>query len=186
MPPVVSLAAGTYVWCATTRDGAIWCRGNAPATPRSTDAPVPVTGLDGIQPTQLVVGGAHACVLDGDGRVWCWGAAHYGGLGHRPVCEAGPCDTAYQRPALVPGIPKMLRIEAGPSGTCGIALDRSLWCWGYYARTNLFVPEQMAEKVEWVALGLGRVCWLSDGKLDCHMGANDGASDELATLFVSR
>ena len=189
LPPAVSLGAGASFWCAKTIDGSVWCDGipqEPPATPNTPTHPERVSGLDLTTVVQLVVSTAHACALDAVGAVRCWGAAFYGGLGRMPPCETETCGTDYHPPALVPGIPKMRRIDAGPSGTCGIAEDDSLWCWGVYSRTAKYAPEQLADDVPWVALGRERVCWLDGQKLVCHAGRYDEVSEELATLFATR
>ncbi|HTL33198.1 MAG TPA: hypothetical protein VL326_08740 [Kofleriaceae bacterium] len=64
------------------------------------------------------------CVIRADGTVWCWGEGRYGELGdgitHVPVAV----------PQQVPGLPKVVAIEAGWYHVCAITAEGALWCWG--------------------------------------------------------
>jgi hypothetical protein len=94
----------------------------------------------GAQPwTAIDVGWAHACVLDAEGRAYCWGTNHVGQLGAatpdrcqplagstQPFCT--PSDS--QVPVAVSGGHRFRHIRAGSSATCGVDLQDRLLCWG--------------------------------------------------------
>ena len=61
--------------------------------------------------TSISGGGEHACGLDSDGVVHCWGNNDY----HRSTPPAGE---------------KFLAVSAGDEHTCGVRQDGSIACWG--------------------------------------------------------
>jgi alpha-tubulin suppressor-like RCC1 family protein len=70
-------------------------------------------------------GGRHTCMLDGDGRAWCWGDNEYGQLGDgtqqdhaNPVRVAAPAGVSFSR------------LIAGGGHTCGLGSDDTAYCWG--------------------------------------------------------
>jgi alpha-tubulin suppressor-like RCC1 family protein len=85
--------------------------------------------LESVQPPQghgpwttVAVGGQHACGIQGDGGLWCWGDNSTSQLGIGSVLEA-------DAPARV-GTASWRAVAAGAMFTCGIQTDDSLWCWG--------------------------------------------------------
>jgi alpha-tubulin suppressor-like RCC1 family protein len=73
-------------------------------------------------------GGAHSCLVRGDGTVWCWGANEAGQLGNgsfagaaAPVAVIDDAGGAFGDAA---------QVDAGRDFTCARRLDGSAWCWG--------------------------------------------------------
>lgn len=77
--------------------------------------------------TALIVGRAHACGLDGDGSVWCWGANNRGQLGDNSV-TARPTPVTLFAPGLPD--PTFVKLAAGADHTCGILVTGAAYCWG--------------------------------------------------------
>ena len=71
---------------------------------------------------QVSVGGAHACALDGEGRLACWGSNGHGQLGFE-----GP--GTWPAPRRVPG-GAWRHVAAGGTHTCAVDLEGRAWCWG--------------------------------------------------------
>lgn len=105
----------------------------------ATDDCVPLSGAQSI-----AVGQYHQCALLTNDNIWCWGWNYRGQLGRgveggfseyfapAPVCAngvvyndaTGQCGTSDERFLAK-------QVEAGCRGTCAVAVDDSVWCWGY-------------------------------------------------------
>jgi len=92
----------------------------------SQDLPVAVSDA-----TAIAVGINHACALGTDGKVRCWGANDGGQVSTpprtSPACGILHCEP---RPLEVVGLPPIVALAAGGGRACGLAADRTLWCWG--------------------------------------------------------
>lgn len=90
--------------------------------------------------TQVSVGDDHACALDADGRVYCWGNNHAAQLGARTpercgiVSESGrrscyptPSDTL---PLAAAGAMRFVHVSAGRYATCALDAEGRAFCWG--------------------------------------------------------
>jgi alpha-tubulin suppressor-like RCC1 family protein len=84
-------------------------------------SPVRVDGLD--TAVELTLGASHACALDADGTVWCWGENAQGQLGVEGVERAST-------PVVVPGASPAVAISAGATFTCAVRADGTVLCWG--------------------------------------------------------
>lgn len=131
---VTAISAGSGVSCALKSDGTAWCwgynqtgsLGDGSTTPRGF--PGPVTMPDATRFTEIGVGEFHVCALDTDGTPWCWGRNRQRQLG-----DGTREDRAVPaRAGLPPGM-TFSAISVGGYHTCGLATDRSVWCWGYNA-----------------------------------------------------
>jgi alpha-tubulin suppressor-like RCC1 family protein len=72
-------------------------------------------------------GGAHACALTTQGKVWCWGNNEEGQLGYNPeLVMAGSNYPPYE----IPTLSDVIAIDAGTNHTCALRGDGILWCWG--------------------------------------------------------
>jgi alpha-tubulin suppressor-like RCC1 family protein len=134
------VAVGADHSCLVTNAGQLYCWGSNQFTQLGIDgadsaAPVPVSGLANIRiattPGALVAGRWHTCALAQDGgRVYCWGAAGNGQLGH----GSQPRNSA--QPVEVTGLSGIVRLAASELGTCALtAASPQVWCWGL--RTEL-------------------------------------------------
>jgi Regulator of chromosome condensation (RCC1) repeat len=79
------LATSLNRTCGIAESGTVWCWGQAPlgdGTVTDSARPVPVKAAAGPGPflgaVKVAVGGGVACVVKGDGTVWCWGAGKVG------------------------------------------------------------------------------------------------------------
>ncbi|MEZ4713867.1 MAG: hypothetical protein R3A44_42175 [Caldilineaceae bacterium] len=133
---VAAIAAGELFTCALLAVGDVQCwgvneagqLGDGSYTQQFT--PVAVNGLPtGV--TALAAGVEHACVLTGDGRVYCWGANWAGQLGD------GTEDDRSAPTAVVGLSRSALAISAGQYHTCARLDGGGLQCWGYNATGQL-------------------------------------------------
>jgi hypothetical protein len=115
------LATGVRCW-PTTRPAAWWKAG-------------PIAGLVAVR--ALSAGASHACALDEEGGVWCWGDASREQLGvPSSRCEEGPCmgklgcERRCAKPVRVPGLPRIERVVTGAQHTCALDAGGLVWCWG--------------------------------------------------------
>lgn len=98
----------------------------------------------------------HACAIQTDGSLWCWGESEYGRLGLGPGI-----DLEITRPQRV-GAAAWTTVGGGNEHTCGIRDDQTLWCWGNNTNGQLGdttrlrrdEPVQIGTE-KWKALGVG-------------------------------
>lgn len=76
--------------------------------------------------SRVAVGDRHACGLDFNGRLHCWGRNDQGQMG-----IGAASMRALDRPtAAQTGIPVWTGVAAGYSSGCAVAADQTLHCWG--------------------------------------------------------
>ena len=137
LPPVSSVAGGRYNTCARAlADGALYCWGanasgqigDGTTTPRLVPTPV-VWSPGGAGVREMVsysLGREHACGLDGDGRVWCWGAIRSsrvrGTSNVTTVFPYGPSPVAITSNAQ--------QLASGYGHVCALDRDTTVTCWG--------------------------------------------------------
>lgn len=71
----------------------------------------------------IAAGGHHACAIDGDGALWCWGSNRRGQIGQ------GPGVVRATAPVQVGTDLTWTAVDAGEDHTCGIKAG-ALYCWG--------------------------------------------------------
>jgi alpha-tubulin suppressor-like RCC1 family protein len=138
---VLSIVAGSgREACALINGGNVYCWGEGDygelgasffvtTSPPGINYPVAVSGAVSAV-SAVAVGDAHACAINGDGSVSCWGDNEFGELGNGSIISAAPygVDTAQTtKPLPHPAT----AIAAGGSFTCALLSDGSVWCWGY-------------------------------------------------------
>lgn len=123
------VGVGTNLACATTSAG-VWCWNHWRGAVAAPTSPV-AAGLDGA--LQLAVGMEHACALDADGGVWCWGRNTAGQLGDGS-------RRGRTRAVKVPSLPAARRVDAGHSHSCAETTDGEVFCWGMSASFGLRQP----------------------------------------------
>ncbi len=127
-----ALALGESFSCALTGDGVLcWGRGDygEQGSGKEHDQSFPqlVSGDDQGAPfgpvEQLHAGFRHACVVRGEGELWCWGHNEYGQAGDPVLHEA-------LLPARVETPGPVTTVGAGGEHTCAALVSGALWCWG--------------------------------------------------------
>ena len=117
--PAQDVRVGASLACAASPEG-VWCWNHwtGASAPPSPAAAGVVGAVD------LDVGMAHACAVDLDGAVWCWGRNDAGQLGDGT-------RRGRARAARVPGLPPAARVAVGHAHSCAEARDGAVWCWGH-------------------------------------------------------
>jgi alpha-tubulin suppressor-like RCC1 family protein len=132
------LAAGRDATCAVRESGAVACWGRADtgllgaspagaaactvddgATATCVATPLDVPGVE--RAITIAVGDQHACAVDEDGVVWCWGGSASGQAGAEGATVG---MTEVELPIA------SVAIVAGRAHTCALAIDETVWCWG--------------------------------------------------------
>jgi hypothetical protein len=96
-------------------------------------SPSPVMNLTSV--TQLVAGGngqgGHACALESNDTLWCWGLNNYGQVGNAAATDAGPIPNV-TAPVRVNYFAGVVSVAAGGTHTCALAVSGffNLYCWG--------------------------------------------------------
>jgi hypothetical protein len=115
---------------------------------------------------QVSSGYQHACLVDADGSVACWGDNGYGQLG---VPDTGPEMCNYNKPCAteplqVPGIEDAVQVSAGIGLTCILHADGQVMCIGEYGRQPVALPAPAMQ----LAARYARACAvLTDGRVFC-------------------
>ncbi len=142
---VASVSAGYGFNCALTEEGELYCWGwncDGQLGRTTTGAANPMPGLASGVPAmeQVALGLGYTCVLTASGEVWCWGLNSWGQLG------AETPGVRSLEPVRVSGDVRFRSIAGGHRGSCGIAIDGRVHCWG--DRTDLGAGAPVAESVE--------------------------------------
>jgi alpha-tubulin suppressor-like RCC1 family protein len=182
---VAEIAVGSNFSCARTQAGKIYCWGdNRQGQLGEGDGAV---GVFSSRPsalrfagavTQLSLGENHACALDREGAVYCWG--------DNRQHQVSAADATIRRlPTRVEGVPKFSAIAVGAEHSCGQSQNGEVWCWGTN-RGNALGVGQMDQAVvprrvpqvrgaKYLAAGGNRTC-IADGQAVYCWGARaDGA-----------
>ncbi len=99
-----------------------------PTTGFTACAKTPVAVSGGLKFIKISVAeefeGFHVCAISVNADVYCWGHNDKGQVGD------GATTNQYNAPNLVAGGHKFIDIETGGSHTCGVTVDREIYCWG--------------------------------------------------------
>ena len=127
---MTQLTLGGGFGCALGDDGVVRCWGDNdtgqtggpdPTTP--TPKPRVVGGLGPVK--QITTGTRHACALQVDGRVFCWGDDEHGLVSGTPSLVAHPV------PVEIPGLLlPVAQLVAVSDHQCAILAGGDLFCWG--------------------------------------------------------
>jgi alpha-tubulin suppressor-like RCC1 family protein len=129
------LSGGGNMSCGLTSIGAALCWGEngrgqlGDGTTTDRLVPTPVLGLDsGV--LAISAGGLHpfldehACAVDGNGAVWCWGGNRFG--------QIGDGSTVYRDAPAATGLSAgMVDVSAGGTHSCARSAGGAVLCWGY-------------------------------------------------------
>ncbi len=135
--------------------------------------------------SQLSVGSYHACAIDADRALWCWGNNDFRQLGLASPARSGtPLRVDVGGPTT-----DWVRVNAGLRHTCAIRAGGTLWCWGInddrqcgVGAGNFVAPTRVADPTgltgaAWteVATGAFSTCALrDDGTLWCFGTSVEG------------
>ena len=107
--------------------------------PAPTPAPVAPIPAPIASRVTVTAGGLHSCMLNAEGRAYCWGGNDRGQLG-----AGGASSVA--TPLAVAGDVRFVAIAAGLSHSCAIARGGAAWCWGENERGQLGDRSTMAHQ----------------------------------------
>ena len=144
-PSVEFIATGNLTSCAILANGRVACWGDnrfgqAGSQRRVVGAPCyqPCEAVPYIVPTDmgrvvnLSMGRWHACAVNRQGAVYCWGANGYNQTG--AVSDDVPCSiyrrACVREPTRVQGLPPIVDIALGEHHSCALDEQGSVWCWG--------------------------------------------------------
>lgn len=95
----------------------------------STSAiPVELTGFPA-NVTKMAAGYYHVCAIDGSNKVWCAGNADYGKLGSSSATTSNSATQVNDTAGVFTG-KRLIDITAWDMGTCALADDGTIGCWG--------------------------------------------------------
>ncbi|MEZ4406420.1 MAG: hypothetical protein R3A52_08095 [Polyangiales bacterium] len=133
--------AATFHFCWTLPDSSMRCAGSnhfgelgGGASTDDIFTPPTDPGLCGVRGGST--GGSHTCVVLADRRVSCWGNIYGARFGRPETPEPDRCvsslgeESCTLHPTVIAGVDRVDRVVTGPSSTCALRLDRSVWCWG--------------------------------------------------------
>ncbi len=155
LPPggAVAVAARRDSTCAVKANGRVSCWGDnewwlfSQGTEQpASGTPTEIPALSGVSSVSL--GRYHACAVNDDGSVWCWGDNEKGQVGVDPLSQ-----TFVQSPSPVAGIDDAIQVAVGDAHTCALRSNGEAMCWGANDRGTLgngnmndhYVPVQVVE-----------------------------------------
>lgn len=116
---VVSTVSRLYCWGGV---GNILARSGDPTpSERPVEVPHPIPGLSW---KSVSVGNAHACAIDSENALYCWGDNDYLQLGLGPSMGSTPI------PTRIPLDLPVRSVSAGTFGTCATTTSGAVFCWG--------------------------------------------------------
>ena len=127
----VAVAAGGSFSCALKDDKTVMCwganysgqlgNGDDAGSPSAQLHAVAVAGLSNI--VGISAGTVHACAVDGDGGLWCWGSNFYGQLGNGST-------NGTSTPVKLTSLTGVGQVSAGNYFTCAALKSGKVYCWG--------------------------------------------------------
>ena len=129
------VSVGAFHTCADGSDGQVYCWGAnrygqlGDGTNTSRDMPVPVQAPEGVVLSGVSVGHRHACAIDPNGELFCWGYNYYGQLG-----DGTRINRLTPVAVQVPTAHTTLTVSAGNYHACGLSVAGPAYCWGTIIR----------------------------------------------------
>lgn len=175
---VQKVEVGGYHTCAILADGNVKCwgyndYGQQGRGDKETigDAPGEMEAIVALDFPQNIIdialGDRHTCVLDSDGKVFCWGRNSEGqlGLGNNLNYGDDPGETPLSLAPIPLGVGRTaLKIDAGFSHTCALLDNNQIKCWGNNGNGQLGQedtfyrgdhPSEMGDNLPTINLGTG-------------------------------
>lgn len=151
-----ALTGGNRHQCGLVADGRAYCWGfNAAgqlATNDINDRTTPTLVVGPFRYESIDAGDNHTCALGTDDVTYCWGNNVSGQLGVNVLPTVEPAR-AYPSAVVAPQGVQFQRVAAGGNGSCGIATDSKVYCWGARAINNagtvvdgLVVPTEVRDR----------------------------------------
>lgn len=110
-----------------------------------------------LRAVQVAAGAAHACALESEGTVRCWGDNSYGQLGDGST-------TSRTIPVTVAALGDVVALAAGHFHTCAVLTDGTARCWGNNAAGQLGDGSAQGRTVAVAVAGLSGVAALAAGE----------------------
>lgn len=149
---------------------------------------------DGLHLVHMDAHTNHACGVDTDGGVWCWGGNSQGQNGTEVESYTEPAQVALSGPAT--------EVATGGMHSCALLASGEVWCWGRGTRGQLggeplSLRDTTPRKVEGrtfghIWAGLAMTCGLSDGEAVCwgenaagQLGSADSVCEEIYPCVTS-
>jgi alpha-tubulin suppressor-like RCC1 family protein len=125
-------SCGASHTCALDAQKALYCWGSndvgqlgvATSATQQTHLPQQVIADSVTAFQKVAVGHDHACAIDEENALWCWGKNEHG------QCGANPEDNNWVSPFRVGTLNSWQHVAAGKQITCAIRQGGSLFCWG--------------------------------------------------------
>jgi alpha-tubulin suppressor-like RCC1 family protein len=124
-----AVGVGEFHTCAITNAGAVQCWGRGSyygelGDGSMTDSLTPLTAQTSTTASAIGVGTSFSCaVLNGSGKIECWGANAYGQLGNG---STGDSST----PVAVPALSQAKTVGCGDDFMCAVISGGAVYCWG--------------------------------------------------------
>lgn len=183
-----------FTACAVDGGGEVMCWGQAdliPGQQKNTSSPVKVPALKGTK--KLAFGGGHACSIQPDDSLMCWGYNAFGSVG------TGGKTNERKEPTKLAGLTDIIDVGLGNNHGCALHKTGEVSCWGYNSskqanptakgRDNILTPLKVEGVKGAKALGVGldvsciigednkAMCWGDNfyNKADKPVPGSDGA-----------
>jgi alpha-tubulin suppressor-like RCC1 family protein len=160
--------------CAIRADKTLWCWGDGKngqlleAALRDRFRPRQMPGVTNVD--QVALGAKFVCARSGT-AVSCWGLQTGGALGNGMTAAANVTT-----PSTVMGLPAVNHIDAGDQFACGLATDRTVWCWGQNTGGQLGDNTATSRGNAAQVMGLTDVDWIEVGDDNVCAGKPGGST----------
>ena len=130
-----AIAVSSYRICALKKEGSLWCLRNigsallADGTREAVQYQPEQIGISMDWQT-IAMSPYHTCVIKVEGSLWCWGKNDYGQLGNGTTFGSFYDLSTPEGMVQVDMDRDWQAIAVGPSHTCALKKEGSLWCWG--------------------------------------------------------
>jgi alpha-tubulin suppressor-like RCC1 family protein len=160
------LAANYLTTCAIASGGDAYCWGYGGygqlGTGSTADDSVPTLVPGGLKFSQISLGFSTACGVTVDSLAYCWGANTLGALGDSTLASDS------QPVAVHGGLKFNAVVTTGAEFSCGLAIDKEVWCWGLDGPSPYaVVPVDLGVTGDALSLGGRGACIVRIGVVNC-------------------